>query len=389
MLSVLSKIFIKNRDNVTDPAVRKAYGSLCSTLGIFLNVLLFAAKYAAGLISGSIAITADAFNNLSDAGSSAISLVGFRLSSKKPDLTHPFGHGRLEYISGLCVAALILIMAFELLISSVQKIINPEPVESGVLSAVILVVSICVKVYMWSYNRAVGEKISSSAMKATATDSLSDSIATFVVLLSMSIDRFFHISIDGYAGVLVALFIFFAGIGVAKDTLSPLLGQMPDPELVQRIEDIVMSQEKIIGMHDLVVHDYGPGRLMMSLHAEVDGREDIFQLHDAIDLVERKLGEELGCEATIHMDPVVCDNEAVNAEHAKLLEVIAGIDDVLSMHDFRMVAGPSHTNLIFDVVVSCDTSKTPDEIREEICDAVSKKMPGHFAVVTVDTAYVR
>ncbi len=389
MLSVLSRIFIKNRDNVTDPAVRKAYGSLCSVWGIFLNVLLFSGKYVAGLLSGSIAITADAFNNLSDAGSSAISLLGFRLSSRKPDPAHPFGHGRLEYLSGFCVAALILLMAFELFKTSVQKIICPEPVENGMLSAGILIVSICVKVYMWSYNRSIGKKITSSAMKATATDSLSDSVATAVVLVSMAVSEFFSVNIDGYAGVLVALFIFFAGIGAAKDTLSPLLGQVPDPELVRRIEAIVLEQEEIIGMHDLVVHDYGPGRLLISLHAEVDGREDIFHLHDAVDLVERKLADELGCEATIHMDPVVCDNEAVDAEHARLLEVIADIEDVLSVHDFRMVAGPSHTNLIFDVVASAGTSKTIDEIRREVCDAVSEKMPGRFAVVTVDTAYIR
>lgn len=389
VVSLLSRIFIKNRDDVTDPAVRKAYGSLCSALGIVLNVLLFAGKYIAGAVSGSIAITADAFNNLSDAGSSAISLVGFHLSSKKPDLDHPFGHGRLEYISGLCVAALILVMGVELLISSVQKIITPEPVEMGLLPAAILIVSIAVKVYMSAYNRSVGKKISSSAMQATAADSLSDSIATTVVLLSMGVSYFFDVNIDGYAGVLVALFILWAGVGVARDTLSPLLGQAPDPELVQKIEDIVMSREEIIGMHDLVMHDYGPGRLMISLHAEVDGRGDIFELHDAVDTVERTLASELGCEATIHMDPVVCDDEAVDAEHKRLLEVIAGIDDIIGVHDFRMVAGPSHTNLIFDVVIPCGLDKTADEVRAEICAAVEAQMPGRFAVVNVDTSFVR
>lgn len=389
MLSLLSKIFIKNRDDITNPAVRKAYGSLCSALGIALNVLLFAGKYVAGVISGSIAITADAFNNLSDAGSSAISLLGFRLSSKKPDPDHPFGHGRLEYVSGLCVAALILVMGVELLISSAEKIIHPEPVENGLLPAIILIVSIGVKVYMSLYNRAIGKRISSSAMLATATDSLSDSIATAVVLLSMLVSYLFDVNIDGYAGVLVAAFILYAGVGVARDTISPLLGQAPDPELVRQIEDIVMDRDEIIGMHDLVVHDYGPGRLMISLHAEVDGRGDIFELHDAVDLVERKLASELGCEATIHMDPVVCDDERVDAEHQRLLEVISELDDVLSIHDFRMVSGPSHTNLVFDAVVASGISKTADEVRQEICRAVEEKMPGRFAVVTVDTAYVK
>ena len=389
MVSLLSKIFIKNRDDVTDPAVRKAYGSLCSALGIVLNVLLFAGKYIAGAVSGSIAITADAFNNLSDAGSSAISLVGFRLAGKKPDPDHPFGHGRLEYISGLCVAALILVMGVELLISSVEKIISPEPVENGLLPAIILIVSIGVKVYMSLYNRAIGKKISSSAMLATATDSLSDSVATAVVLLSMLVSYLFSVNIDGYAGVLVALFILFAGVGVARDTLSPLLGQAPDPELVRKIEDIVMARDEIIGMHDLVVHDYGPGRLMISLHAEVDGRGDIFELHDAVDVVERTLAQELGCEATIHMDPVVCDDERVDAERARLLEIIADLGDVLSIHDFRMVAGPSHTNLVFDAVIPGGLSKTAEEVRKEICQAVEEKMPGRFAVVTVDTSYVK
>ena len=389
MVSLLSKIFIKNRDDITNPAVRKAYGSLCSALGITLNVLLFAGKYAAGLISGSIAITADAFNNLSDAGSSAISLIGFRLAGKKPDPDHPFGHGRLEYISGLCVAALILVMGVELLISSVEKIISPEPVENGLLPAIILIVSIGVKVYMSLYNRAIGKKISSSAMLATATDSLSDSVATAVVLLSMLVSYLFSVNIDGYAGVLVALFILFAGVGVARDTLSPLLGQAPDPELVRKIEDIVMARDEIIGMHDLVVHDYGPGRLMISLHAEVDGRGDIFELHDAVDVVERTLAQELGCEATIHMDPVVCDDERVDAERARLLEIIADLGDVLSIHDFRMVAGPSHTNLVFDAVIPGGLSKSAEEVRKEICQAVEEKMPGRFAVVTVDTSYVK
>ena len=389
MVSLLSKIFIKNRDDITNPAVRKAYGSLCSALGITLNVLLFAGKYAAGLISGSIAITADAFNNLSDAGSSAISLIGFRLAGKKPDPDHPFGHGRLEYISGLCVAALILVMGVELLISSVEKIISPEPVENGLLPAIILIVSIGVKVYMSLYNRAIGKKISSSAMLATATDSLSDSVATAVVLLSMLVSYLFSVNIDGYAGVLVALFILFAGVGGARVTLSPLLGQAPDPERVRKIEDIVMARDEIIGLHDLVVHDYGPDRLMISLHAEVDGRGDIFELHDAVDVVERTLAQELGCEATIHMDPVVCDDERVDAERARLLEIIADLGDVLSIHDFRMVAGPSHTNLVFDAVIPGGLSKTAEEVRKEICQAVEEKMPGRFAVVTVDTSYVK
>ena len=357
-------------------------------MGIFLNVLLFAGKYAAGVISGSIAITADAFNNLSDAGSSAISLLGFRLSGKKPDPHHPFGHGRIEYISGLAVAIMIVVMGVELFMSSVRKIAAPTPVEIGLLPAAILLVSILVKVYMFAYNRSIGRKISSAAMAATGTDSLSDSIATAVVLLSMGVSYLFDVNIDGYAGVLVALFILYAGAGVAKDTLSPLLGQAPDPELVSKIEQLVMSSPAVIGMHDLVVHDYGPGRLMISLHAEVDGRGDIFELHDSIDTVERKLKETLGCDATIHMDPVETDNELLAAERSALNEALSGVNGLRGIHDLRMVMGPSHTNLIFDVVMDTAVGMSAEDFRSLICRTVEERMPGHFAVVTVDTSFV-
>ena len=388
MVDLLSKIFIKNRTEYGNAAVRKAYGTLCSVLGIFLNVLLFAGKYAAGVISGSIAITADAFNNLSDAGSSAISLLGFRLSGKKPDPHHPFGHGRIEYISGLAVAIMIVVMGVELFMSSVRKIAAPTPVEIGLLPAAILLVSILVKVYMFAYNRSIGRKISSAAMAATGTDSLSDSIATAVVLLSMGVSYLFDVNIDGYAGVLVALFILYAGAGVARDTLSPLLGQAPDPELVSKIEALVMSSPAVIGMHDLVVHDYGPGRLMISLHAEVDGRGDIFELHDSIDTVERELKETLGCNATIHMDPVETDNELLAAERSALNEALSGVNGLRGIHDLRMVMGPSHTNLIFDVVMDTSVSMSAEDFRSLICRTVEERMPGHFAVVTVDTSFV-
>lgn len=388
MIKLLSRIFIKNPENYQDPLVRKAYGSLCSILGIALNVLLFAGKYIAGAVSGSIAIVADAFNNLSDAGSSAISLVGFRLSGKKPDLDHPFGHGRIEYLSGLAVAALILIMGFELLTSSIDKIRNPEPIETGLLPAIILIASICVKIYMCLYNRSVGKKISSSAMLATATDSLSDSVATAVVLISMLVAKFTGLNIDGWAGLLVAGFILFAGINVAKDTIAPLLGQAPDAEFVQEIEKIAMAPDEIVGIHDLVVHDYGPGRQMISLHAEVPGDGDIFALHDVIDCVERRLSEELNCMATIHMDPVVVGDERVNAKKAELLEIMKEFEEVINIHDFRMVEGPTHTNLIFDAVVQPGCKTSFGELEEKIKLTVREKMPGHFAVVTVESSYV-
>ena len=388
MVKLLAKIFIKNPTEYTSQTVRKAYGTLCSVLGICLNALLFAGKYAAGALSGSIAITADAFNNLSDAGASAISLLGFRLSGKKPDPDHPFGHGRIEYISGLAVAALIIVMGVELLISSVEKIVSPEPVEVGLLPAAILLTSILVKLYMFAYNHAVGKKISSTAMAATGADSLSDSVATAVVLLSMGVSWLFKLNIDGWVGAAVAVFILFAGYGVAKDTVSPLLGRAPDPELVQSIENIVMSSDAVLGMHDLVVHDYGPGRMMISLHVEVDGRGDIFELHDSIDTIERGLKAALGCDATIHMDPVETDNEQVSAERAALEKALGDIEGLRGIHDFRVVMGPSHTNLIFDVVMDTAIGKTPEEFRRIICRAVEERLPDHFAVVTVDTSFV-
>ncbi|MGM9588106.1 MAG: cation diffusion facilitator family transporter, partial [Candidatus Limivicinus sp.] len=271
MIKLLTKLFIKDHENVTNAAVRRAYGTMCSLYGIFLNLLLFAGKYFAGVISGSVAITADAFNNLSDAGSSIITLLGFAIAGKKPDPDHPFGHGRAEYLAGLVLSAVIILMGFELVKSSFEKILHPEPISSGLLPAIILVCSILVKFYMCLYNRSVGKKINSAAMQATATDSLSDSVATTVVLISMGVSYFFHVNIDGYAGLLVAVFILYAGFNAAKDTVSPLLGQAPDPEFVQQVADIVTAHPEVVGIHDLVVHDYGPGRVMVSLHAEVRG----------------------------------------------------------------------------------------------------------------------
>ena len=389
MIEFLSKIFIKNRENIGDPKVRQAYGTLCGFVGIALNVILFGLKYLAGTISGSIAIVADSFNNLSDAGSSVITLLGFRLAGKEPDPDHPYGHGRIEYISGLIVAAIILLMGFELAKSSVQKIISPEPVEAGWLPAIILIVSIGVKIYMSFYNRAVGKKISSSAMLATATDSFSDSIATAVVLISMLIARFAGLNIDGWAGLLVALFILFAGYNAAKDTLAPLLGQPPEKEFVESIEQLVLSHPEIHGVHDLVVHDYGPGRQMISLHAEVDGKDDVFHLHDVIDNIEVELRKKLGCHTTIHMDPVETDNETINAMREKIAELVKTIDESITIHDFRMVPGETHTNVIFDAVVPFGFHMKDAEVAVAIRNLVQETYPNHFAVIMIDHAYVK
>ena len=388
MISLLARLFIKNYRDYENVEVRRAYGTLCGGFGIFLNILLFIGKYFAGTLSGSIAIVADSFNNLSDAGSSLITLLGFRLAGKKPDPGHPYGHGRIEYISGFAVSFLILLMGFELAKSSLEKILTPEPVQAGWLPAAILAASICVKVYMFLYNRAVGKKIASSAMAATATDSLSDSIATAVVALSMLIAHFFHVNIDGWAGMLVACFILYAGFNAAKDTLAPLLGQAPDPDFVQRVTDIVMAHPEVINIHDLVVHDYGPGRKMVTLHTEVDGKGDFFTLHDAIDNIERELTAECGCHATIHMDPIESDNEEIAAMREQVAELVRRIDPAISIHDFRVVPGKTHTNLIFDAVVPPSLPMTEEAVAERIRLLVADAYPNHYAVVDIDQSYV-
>ena len=389
MIKFLGNYLVKRKNPDNDENVtRKLYGTLCSIVGIVLNVMLFAGKYIAGVISGSVAITADAFNNLSDAGSSFITLVGFRLAGKKPDVDHPFGHGRFEYISGFVVSMAIILMGVELVKTSINKIKNPEPIESSMVAIVILIVSIMVKLYMVIYNKRIGEKIKSSAMKATAADSLGDVIATSFVLLSVIVMKFAHLNIDGYSGLIVAAFILFAGYNAAKDTINPLLGKTPDPELVEDIRNIVFDHEIVVGIHDMVVHDYGPGRIMVSLHAEVPGNGDIFEIHDAIDHIERELHETLGCNAVIHMDPIETDNEVVNEVKKKVEVALLDLIENVSIHDFRMVQGPTHTNVIFDVVVPYSVKESEDDIKKKIQILVNEIDNTYFAVVDIDRAHV-
>lgn len=389
MLNLLIKRFVKNPDDYGNPATRSAYGRLCAVYGIFLNLVLFACKLFAGFISGSVAITAEAFNNLSDAGSSVISLLGFALASKRPDPDHPFGYGRIEYFSGLVIAALIIIMGVELGHASISKIINPEEIVPGILPAAILLVSIAVKVYMSIYNRRIGKKIGSVAMEATATDSLTDSISTVVVLLSMILAWVFKINIDGYAGLAVAAFICYAGFRSMAEAISPLLGRAPEPELIDDISSIVSEFPEIVGIHDLIVHDYGPGRLFVSLHAEVDGHGDFFKAHDVIDQVEYVLKDRLNCLATIHLDPIECDDDTVSTMRKTISdEIKASISPDISIHDFRMVPGETHTNLIFDAVLPAGCRMTDTEAMAAIRELVSEKHENHFAVVTIDRSYV-
>lgn len=350
MVTLLSKLFIKDYHNYSSPKVRIAYGILCGALGVFLNILLFAGKLTVGILSGSIAIIADAINNLSDAGSSIITLFGFKMAASKPDSDHPYGHGRMEYISGLLVSILILFMAYELIKSSLGKIIHPEPIVTTWITILILIVSILTKLYMFFYQRTISKKISSAALKATSTDSISDTVATSVVLLSSLATVFFDLNIDGYCGILVGLFIVYSGIQAIKETISPLLGQAPDPELVENIHTIMTSEPSILGIHDLMIHDYGPSRVMVSLHAEVSASSDFLEMHDIIDNLERNIRQNLGCFATIHMDPVLDKDEETQSLKRQVTKIITGIDEKLSIHDFRVVKGPTHTNLIFDVV---------------------------------------
>ena len=384
MIELLAKWFIHHRDNTADGAVRRAYGTLCGAVGIGLNVLLFIGKFFAGRLSGSIAVTADAFNNLSDAGSSAVTLLGFRLAGKKPDPDHPFGHGRIEYISGLIVAGLILLMGVELAKSSFDKILHPEEVTFSALALVILAVSVAVKLYMWHYNRRIGGKIRSAAMEATASDSLSDAAATSAVLLAMLIGRWTGQAVDGYVGMVVALFILFSAYKAAKETLSPLLGQAPDPELVQRIRDIVAEHDTVVGIHDLVVHDYGPGRQRVSLHAEVPASGDILQLHDVIDNIERELHEKLHVQAVIHMDPIVTDDETVDVLRRQVAELVRQVEPRMTIHDLRVIRGTTHTNLVFDAVLPLDAAITPAEAGRRIREKVSELDGDYYAVVTVE-----
>lgn len=388
MISILSKIFIKNKDSLSDGEIRSAYGTLCCVLGIVLNIILFGIKYFAGVISGSIAITADAFNNLSDAGSSVITLAGLRLAGKKPDRDHPFGHGRMEYLSGLAVSVIIILVGVELFRGSVDKIINPTGIDSSPVAIAILAVSVLIKGYMFFYNRGVGRKINSAGMKATALDCIGDAVATLVVLVSTVISNFTSLQIDGWCGILVSLFIVFAGIRSVKETVDPLLGMPPEKEFVDNVEKIVMSYDMIIGIHDLIVHDYGPGRIVVSLHAEVSGKEDIFVLHDVIDNAEQRLAEEMGCIAVIHMDPVETDNEISNGMRDAVCAIVCEYNSEATVHDFRMVPGVSHTNLIFDVVIPHNVRKTDNEIKSEICALVADKFANCNAVVNIDRPFV-
>ena len=369
------------------PETRRRCGVMSGSIGIGLNLLLFLGKLLAGIVTASIAVTADAFNNLSDAASSVVTLVGFRLASQEADEEHPFGHGRMEYLAGLVVALLILLVGAELAQSSFQKILHPEPVVFDLVPAVILAASVAVKLWMYFFNRGLSRRIQSAALAATAADSLSDAAATSILLLGLVAGHFLSLPLDGWLGMGVALFILRTGWEAAKDTVDPLLGRPMDPELAADIDRIVLGHEYILGIHDLVYHDYGPGRAMMSLHAEVPANADLLEVHDVIDHIERELKAKHHIETCIHMDPVVRDGRT-EALRLQTAELARGIDPILTIHDFRVTAGPIHTNVLFDVVVPYGFRLTDAQVRGELSNRVKELSDRYFAVIQVDHSYV-
>lgn len=385
MLTLWLIRLVRRYEKSGEAGLRLLCGTAAGALGIALNVLLFALKLFAGLVSGSIAVTADAFNNLSDAGSSLITLIGFRLSGKRADPTHPFGHGRIEYVAGLIVSMIIIVMGIELFKSSAESIMAPQEVAFSAMTAGILIVSVLVKGYMWGYNRVLAGKLDSSAMKAAAADSLSDAVSTAAVLAVSLLARATSLHLDGWAGLLVSLFIIFSGYAAARDTVNPLLGGPPDAELVERIRRETLSTRYVLGLHDLIVHDYGPGRRMISLHVEVPADGDILLMHDEITLLERRLKRDLDCEAVIHMDPVVSGDKRTALMRSSVSDLLVRvIDPRVRLHDFRVEDRDSHVELIFDAVVPYDIRRSDEEVRADIAEAVAELGENVHAAVTID-----
>ena len=384
MTKLLCRMFVKNREDVTSPTVRQAYGTMVSGVGIVLNLFLSAFKFLAGMLSGSIAITADAVNNLSDAASQLISLITFKISAKPADRDHPFGHARIEYVASMIVSFLILHVGTDLLRESVIQIFNPTDVSYSNLSLVILGVSVAFKLWLAVFNRKIGKKINSSVVTATSTDSLMDAVATGAVLLSAILSRVTELRTDAYMGVAVAGLIFVAGARILIETKNSILGSAPDPEVVESIVALTKQYPEILGVHDMVVHNYGPGNTIASFHAEVDGAADVFRTHDVIDMVEKRIWSELGIRATVHMDPIVTDDERVTALRGVVAEKVLWIDERLTIHDFRFVEGPTHTNLIFDVCAPFELSLSDEEIKRAVSNRMSHYDPNYFCVITVD-----
>ena len=387
MTELLSKLFIKDHTNVKDPQVRTAYGKLSGWVGIICNIILCVGKFIVGVISGSVSISADAANNLSDASSSIISLIGFKLSEKKADEDHPYGHARYEYISGFIVAVLVIYIGFELLRSSVGKLIEPSPVEFSWVSVGVLVASVAVKLWMMLFNTKIGKRIDSGALIATAADSRNDVISTTVVIVAALISHFTSVELDGIMGVLVAAFILYSGVGLVRDAMSPLLGKAPEPEFVEHIRRKIMSYDGVLGTHDLMVHDYGVGRQFASVHVEMAAEADVLKSHDVIDNIERDFLINDGLHLVVHYDPIVTADSAVGDLRREISDIVKSIDEKLSIHDLRIVPGETHTNVIFDCVVPHGVSLAQAELERKISAEVLARHDAYYCVITFDESY--
>ena len=387
MGNLLTSLFVKNKDNTNDPAVRSAYGRLCGAVGVICNVILFIFKMLVGTLSGSIAITADATNNLSDASSSVISLLGFKLSERPADDEHPYGHGRYEYLSALTVAALVLVIGFEMIGSSIEKIITPEAVEFGLFPIIVLVSSILLKLWMALFNYKIGKKIDSQTLIATAKDSRNDVISTTAVLISGIVSHLTSLNLDGYMGLIVALFIIYSAVGLIKESISPLLGIPPTRELVEGINEKILSYDGVLGTHDMIIHDYGPGRKFASLHIEMSADAPVLEAHDLIDNIERAIYDEFGIQTSIHYDPIVTNDKKIEELRCYITEILDGIGEDITMHDLRIVPGSTHTNVIFDCVLPRASKMSEAEFKCYVSRAVTQKYTDHFCVITVDRSF--
>lgn len=387
MTEFLLRRFVRGYPDVSRPESRTACGNMAGAVGIVCNLLLCGFKFLAGIVTGSVAISADAVNNLSDASSSIITLLGFRMSAKPADAEHPYGHGRTEYLSGLAVSVMILLIGLELVKSSVEKILHPAPIEAGVLPVVILSVSILVKLWMAAFNRKLGRLIASPALEATAADSRNDVISTGAVLAATLLQMAFHWQLDGWMGLAVALFILYSGWGLVKDAIAPLLGQAPDPELVAHILEVTREYPGVLGIHDLIVHDYGPGRRFASLHVEMDASGDVLRSHDIIDQIERRFLAQDGLHVIIHYDPIVTGDGQTAYARDYLARAVKSIDPRLTIHDLRMVPGHTHTNLIFDLVVPHDFEMPVCRLKAEVAALAKKENPHWECVMTVENSY--
>ncbi len=388
MTNFIIKKFIKDYENVNEPKVRESYGTVSSITGIVVNVILSAGKILTGILFNSISVMADGVNNLSDGASSIITLIGFKISGKPADKDHPFGHARMEYLAGLILGIAILLVGVELIKSSFNKIINPVKTVFSIEMTVVLSISILVKLWLSVFYNKLGSKISSATIKAARTDSRNDVVATTVVLLSVFISKLTGYEVDGYVGILVALFVLYSGYDILRDILNPILGEMPDGEFISSIENKIISYDGIVNIHDLVVHNYGPNRYFATVHAEVNAKEDILKSHDLIDNIERDFARELNINLVIHLDPIITDDEEINELRGMTDKIVKSIDERLTMHDFRVVKGETHTNLIFDVVVPVDYDIKSSKLVSLIEKEVQNKNETYFAVVTVDKNYV-